>query len=636
MNPFEEQSHALLVAIMDSSDDAIIIKNLDGVITSWNRGAEMIFGYTPQEAIGQPVVMLIPPDRTDEEPMILERIKRGERIRHYETIRRAKNGALLNISLTVSPVVDSDGKIIGASKIARDITPQVAARERIRQSEEQFRVTLSSIGDGVIATDRNGRVTFMNAVAEALTGHKPPEAFGVPLVDTFNIVNEFTRKPVENPVTKVLQQGTVVGLANHTILISKDGTERPIDDSGAPIRGSAGELLGVVLVFRDVTEHRAAEVTALRLAAIVQNSDDAIISKNLDGIITSWNEGAQRLFGYSGDEIIGRSIKMLIPLELQKEEDEILARLRRGERVYHFETVRVAKDGRRLPISLTISPIKDSDGQIIGASKIARDISERKHAEQALAEANAKLQSYAGELEREVRERTRTLEKTVSELEAFSYSLSHDMRAPLRTIESFSEIVLKDYGEKIDPKGSDLLRKAIRAAQRMDKLILDLLTFTRVARAPVAIEAVDVYKVIQNIIQDRPDFQLPRAEIKIETPLLWVTGNETSLTQCITNLLDNAVKFVSQNTVPAVRIYTERNGGGVRLWIEDNGIGIAAHGKPRLFQMFQRMHGNAFPGTGIGLAIVRKAAERMGGEAGVESEPGKGSRFWLQLSGAET
>jgi PAS domain S-box-containing protein len=636
MSPYDEQPEALLTAIVDSSDDAIITKNLDGIITSWNRGAELIFGYTPMEAIGQPVTMLMPPDRTNEEPLILEQIKKGERIRHYETIRRAKNGGLVNISLTVSPIIDSEGKIVGASKIARDISREVEARERVRQSEEQFRVTLSSIGDAVMATDRNGRVTFMNAVAEQLTGWKAPQALGVPLEDTFKIVNEFTRKAVENPVSKVLQQGNTVGLANHTLLVSKDGTERPIDDSGAPIRGSSGDLLGVVLVFRDVAARRAAELTALRFAAIVQNSDDAIISKNLDGIITSWNEGAQRIFGYAPDEIIGRSIKTLIPPELQEEEDQILARLRRGQRVYHFETIRVAKDGRQIPISLTVSPIKDHDGQIIGASKIARDISERKQAERDLAEANAKLQSYAGELERQVCERTRALEKTIGELEAFSYSLSHDMRAPLRTVESFSEIVLKDYGEKIEARGSDLLKKSIRAAQRMDKLILDLLAFTRVARAPIAIETVDAQKVIQSIIEDRADFQPPRAEVKIETPLLCVTGNETSLAQCITNLLDNAVKFVPKNTVPRVRIYSERHDGGVRLWFEDNGIGIDAHGKTRLFQMFQRLHGEAFPGTGIGLAIVRKAVERMGGEAGVESEPGKGSRFWLQLPEANT
>jgi PAS domain S-box-containing protein len=631
MHPSDEQSRALLAAIVESSDDAIITKNLDGIITSWNQGAERIFGYTPQEAIGQSVTILMPPDRVNEEPIILERIRRGERIRHYQTVRQAKNGARLEISLTVSPIINSEGKIIGASKIARDISPEVRARERVRQSEEQFRVTLSSIGDAVIATDRNGRVTFMNPMAEQLTGWDTTEAVGRPLENIFKIVNEFSRETVENPVTKVLENGLIVGLANHTLLIAKDGNERPIDDSGAPIRGSAADLRGVVLVFRDVTERREAELAALRLASIVQNSDDAVIGKNLDGIITTWNEGAQRIFGYSADEIIGKSIKTLIPPELQTEEDEILARLRRGERVYHFETIRVAKDGHKIPISLTSSPIRDHEGRIIGASKIARDISERKRSEQAIAEANEKLRSYASDLEEQVRERTRTLEKTIVELESFSYSLSHDMRAPVRAIESFSEIVLKDYGEKIGAHGCDLLKRAIGAAQRMDQLILDLLAFTRVSRAPIRLEPVDVEKLIHRIIQERMDFQSPLADIKIDAPLPRVRGNETALTQCLTNLLDNAVKFVAPGTVPRVRIRSEQNGHGVRLWIQDNGIGIDKDEKQQLFQMFHRIHTDLYPGTGIGLAIVRKAAERMSGETGVESEPGKGSRFWLQL-----
>ncbi|HZQ48283.1 MAG TPA: PAS domain S-box protein, partial [Verrucomicrobiae bacterium] len=414
---------------------------------------------------------------------------------------------------------------------------------------------------------------------------------------------------------------------------AKDGTERRIDDIGAPILGNTPGLRGVVLVFRDVAERRAAELATLKLAAIVQNSDDAIISKNLEGIITSWNEGAQRIFGYTAGEIVGKSIFTLIPPDLRKEEEHILARLKRGERVDHFETTRVAMDGRLIPVSLTISPIKDHEGHIIGASKIARDITERKQAERALAEAKNQLEAHVENMERLVGERTLALQKTIAELETFSHSLSHDLRAPLRAIKNFLGLVLQDFGDRIGPEGADYLNKALNSARRMDKLIMDLLAFTRLANAPANIEPVDVEKLIWGIIQERNEFQPPLAEIKIESPLSWVAGNEASLTQGITNLLDNAIKFVAPGATPQVRIYSERNDRGVRLWIQDNGIGIDANGKQRLFQMFQRIHGDVYPGTGIGLAIVRKAAERMGGEAGVESEPGKGSRFWLQLPG---
>lgn len=267
--------------------------------------------------------------------------------------------------------------------------------EALRKQAELLRVTLASIGDAVISTDAGGRVTFMNAVAETLTGWPRAEAQGRPLPEVFRIVNEDTREPAENPALRALREGTVVGLANSTVLIARDGTERPIDDSAAPIRDESGAGAGAVLVFRDVTERRRAEEAQARLAAIVESSEDAIVSKTLDGVVTSWNQGAERLFGYAAAEAVGRPITLIIPPERHGEEPAILERLRRGERVEHFETVRVAKDGRRLDISLTISPVRDAGGRVVGASKIARDITARKRAEAALREQARLLREVA-------------------------------------------------------------------------------------------------------------------------------------------------------------------------------------------------------------------------------------------------
>src|SRR5262249_19171878 len=203
--------------------------------------------------------------------------------------------------------------------------------------------------------------------------------------------NEQSRQPVDNPVKTVLARGQVAGLANHTTLIAKDGTERPIDDSAARIKDAQGRVLGVVLIFRDVTERRQAESSTRLLASIVESSDDAIIGKDINGIITSWNQGAERIFGYTATEAVGCPIAMLAPPDRADEMPGILARIRRGERVEHFDTVRRAKDGRLVPISLTAPPIKDKDGRISGASKIARDISERKRAEEALHEEKERL-----------------------------------------------------------------------------------------------------------------------------------------------------------------------------------------------------------------------------------------------------
>eukprot|EP00456_Euglypha_rotunda_P014701 TRINITY_DN1465_c0_g1_i1.p1 TRINITY_DN1465_c0_g1~~TRINITY_DN1465_c0_g1_i1.p1 ORF type:complete len:1265 (-),score=298.77 TRINITY_DN1465_c0_g1_i1:3677-7471(-) len=250
--------------------------------------------------------------------------------------------------------------------------------DEAQHQSEWLRIALSSIGDGVISTDHKGCVTFMNKIAEDLTGWTKPEAVGQPLSDVFRIINEQTRKTVANPALRALQEGTIFGLANHTILIARDGTERPIDDSAAPMRGEDGEIFGSILVFRDVTERKQIEQAQARLASIVSSSDDAIISKTLNGVIQTWNPGAERLFGYTAEEAIGQPMTLIIPPERHHEEQAILARLIKGERIDHFETVRVAKDGRRLDISLSISPLRGFDGNIIGASKVARDITGQK------------------------------------------------------------------------------------------------------------------------------------------------------------------------------------------------------------------------------------------------------------------
>lgn len=278
--------------------------------------------------------------------------------------------------------------VVLRSKVA--VFVELARRSRQAREAERLRIwqtILASIGDGVIATDPVGRVTFLNPVAEHLTGWKTDEARGQWLADVFRIVNETTRKPVENPALRALQTGTIVGLANHTLLIARDGTERPIDDSASPIRDVDGTVAGAVLVFRDITERKKAEVAQARLAAIVASSDDAIVGKDLDGTIRTWNRGAERIFGYTESEAVGNSITLVIPPDRLDEEREILTRLARGEHVEHFETQRLRKNGERVDVALTISPIRDAEGHVTGASKVARDVTLAKRSARALTSA---------------------------------------------------------------------------------------------------------------------------------------------------------------------------------------------------------------------------------------------------------
>lgn len=265
--------------------------------------------------------------------------------------------------------------------------------EELAQQREWLQITLSSIGDAVITTDTQGKVTFLNPIAERLTGWQSVEAAGQPVEQIFNIINETTRKPAANPISQVLQKGVPLGLANHSTLVSRNGQEICIEDSAAPIKDAAGKISGAVMVFHDVTRRRRAEENQSRLAAIVENSDDGIIGKTLNSIITSWNRGAERILGYSAEEMIGQSIIKIIPAERHEEETFILGRLRQGQSVEDYETTRITKDGRCIDVSLTSSPIRNAEGQIIGASTILRDITGYKLAQEALRGSEERLRA---------------------------------------------------------------------------------------------------------------------------------------------------------------------------------------------------------------------------------------------------
>jgi PAS domain S-box-containing protein len=417
----------------------IVTESMSASVTRCSRDFRYLWVSKPyadwiarpaDEIIGRPILDIIGPEAFEHLRPHFDQVLAGQVVRYEEKIEFRGIGPRW-INAVYTPTLDASGVPDGWVAVVIDITDRKRLEEQIRQQDaekaqrllqeeaarqaaeasareaqraqreerrqrEQLRVTLTSIGDAVIVTDAQGLVTFLNPVAQALTGWQPHEAAGQPLDQVFHIVNEETRQPVENPVTKVLRQGVTVGLANHTVLLARDGREIPIDDSGAPIRGEEGTITGVVLVFRDVSEARKAMAARLHLAAIVESSEDAILSKDLDGRITSWNKGAQRLYGYRAEEILGRPLSTLVPPDHPDELPGLLQRLKRGERIERYETVRLRKDGSRMDVSLTISPIRNEDGKIIGASKIARDITARKQAEEKLLESEQRL---AAELE---------------------------------------------------------------------------------------------------------------------------------------------------------------------------------------------------------------------------------------------
>jgi signal transduction histidine kinase len=323
-------------------------------------------------------------------------------------------------------------------------------------------------------------------------------------------------------------------------------------------------------------------------------------------------------------------VTMLVPPERFDEELVLLERVRRGDPIEHYETVRLRKGGRPINLSLTVSPIRNGQGQVVGASKIARDITDRKNAEKALHQSQALLADRAGHLEQLVAERTTRLRDTISELEHFSYTITHDMRAPLRAMQGFGGMLLSESRDRLTPESGDYLRRIVEGARRMDALIQDSLQYAKIIRERIPLEPIEPAPVLRGILETYPTLQSPKAEIELVEPFPPICANESGLAQCFSNLLANAIKFVKPGKVPHVRVWAEARGDLVRFWFEDNGIGIPPEYHERIFEMFHQLD-KSYEGTGIGLALVRKTAERMDGKVGVESELGKGSRFWLEF-----
>ena len=376
----------------------------------------------------------------------------------------------------------------------------------LEEQKEWLRVTLTSIGEGVIVTDPAGRVILMNRESERLTGLTQVKALHQSLASVFRAVDEKTRQAAEGLIEKVLQEKKVISVTDRMLLLSHTGEEWPIDDSAAPICDAQGKVLGVVLVFHDATQIRQA-----------QNS----------------------------------------------------------------------------------------------------------------------LKAYSADLEKKVADRTTTLQQAVHELESFSYTVSHDLRAPLRAMQGFSDAVIESYGDKLDDQGRHYLERIRNAGVRLDRLIQDLLSYTRISRQDAPLEAIDLDKIIHDIVDHDSNLNPSSVNVRIEGKFPRVLGRESALTQVMTNLLGNAGKFVAKGTTPQVRVWSEEKGPQVRIWIEDNGIGISSDDQERIFDLFVQINDpKEYGGTGVGLAIVKKAVQTMRGSVGLESKEDAGSRFWVELTRA--
>lgn len=477
-----DDAAARLAAIVASADDAIISKDLDGTITSWNGAAERMFGFSADEAVGRSIHIIIPDDRRDEEDFLLARIKSGTGIDHFETIGTGKDGRRIEISLTISPIRDASGTVIGASRIARDIS-----------------------------------------------------------------------------------------------------------------------------------ERRRMQRDAMRLAAIVESSTDAIIGKDLNGVIQTWNKGAERLFGYAADEAIGKPILMLIPEDRHDEETRVLSRIRAGQSE-RFDTIRRRKNGELIEISLTVSPIISASGQIVGASKIARDISDQ-------------------------RRLIRELEQANRAKDEFLAVLSHELRTPLNTVLGYTSILkAQALSTEQQDKALDVIS---RNADALTQLVNDVLDTSKIITGKIRLDLklCDVGAITAEAV----DAVRPTCMVKglsLTTDIAegqMVQGDPDRIRQILWNLLTNAVKFTPPDGRITVTVRPVEK--AVRVAVQDSGVGLPADAIPFLFHRFWQADASGTReqgGLGLGLALARHFVELHGGRILASSEgPGKGATFEFYLPAAQ-
>jgi PAS domain S-box-containing protein len=606
------------------------------------------FGYQRDEVLGKTMTEVLGHEAMNRLAPHVARVLRGEKVR-FEVEAPYREGGTRWIDAHYVPDRDSSGEVAGFFVLVLDVTQRKRAEEALEQSEEKFRSAFANAAIGFSMKTPEGRVLDANPAYCAVTGYSLDE------LRTFDMSKLIHPEDLPENLALIheLAAGRIPGFVIESRYVQKGGATVWGRKSVSLVRDANGAPRWLIVLIEDVTARKqaeqatqaalaSAELERRRLAAVLDALPVGVAMADATGKVTHFNAAITRIWGEppfpsSISEYRDWKAWWAHSGEPVAAEDWAMARVLRTGEVVMGDVVEIEKfDGTgRTTIVNAASPILDSDGQIIGGVVAAVDISAQKKAETSLIEAQIQLRNHADNLEKTVRERTARLQETVQELEQYSYSISHDMRAPLRAMNQYCHIVLEDYGTKLDSEGQLHLKRISAAAIRLDRLISDVLSYHRLMRADINLESVDLEALARDIIQEYPMFEACQAQIEIVSPLTPVCANPAALTQCLSNLLGNAVKFVASGTKPEIVIWTEDRGGWVRVWIKDNGIGMEPNQFDEVWGIFHQCHVNkAYEGTGIGLSIVKKAVERMGGKVGVESQPGHGSRFWFELKAA--
>jgi PAS domain S-box-containing protein len=606
----------------------------EGVVVRWNPAAEKVLGYAAGEIVGRSVTTLLPPARAREMRDLVERIQITQSVETLKGELRSKDGRTCEQSLTVSPLWwDAEGRVTGLAFATEDPSPRgerQATVHRLAHCFEHVGAAVAIVNEGTATYD------LVNPAYARLHGYTPQELKGRPFRD---VVPPEIHSRLEEEMRRT-------GLSGHSILefthVHRDGTRFPVLVDATAVKDDDGKPLYRVVTVHDLSDVRRLEEHARLYRTAVEEAHwlEAVFACAVDGLlivepsgrVVLANDRAARIFGVAKEELLVPISDYPERYQLQSADGNrnpvpLALRALAGETVEPVERRITGGDGTERYLRAGAAPIRDGSGRITGAVVVIGDVTEEKRSQAKVLELNRTLEAR-------VRERTRELQEALDELGAFAYTVAHDLRAPLRALHAYSDILAEDYrGRPLDAEGYAHLDRIREAARRMDALIHGILDYSRLGRAEHPTEPVELGDAVAAVLKELwHQVETAGASVDVKAPLPRVRANRLLVRQVLGNLLSNGLKFVAPGVKPRVELWAERIGDRVRIFVKDNGIGIAEDYHARVFGVFERLNSTEeYPGTGIGLAIVRRALERLGGKVGLESAPGQGSTFWIEL-----
>ena len=670
-----EENIQKLADVVESSNDAIITKSLEGIITSWNKGAEQIYGYNAEEVLGQNISILAPHSLKEEISQLIEKIKQGKQIHHYETLRVKKNGKLINVSITLSPIFDASGKLISISTIARDITEQKKLEEKrrellirlqdfneelevtneelqtiteelrlsneelkqqsdelltvnraLRESEQKFFKAFYTNPAAMTLNDEKGRWIDVNESFSKLTGYSKSELIGYNAAE-LDIIDTKKR---EHYITELQEKGSKQDTEFE--MQTKSGEKRFIISNSESIE-LENEIMHITFIY-DVTQLKENENKIKKLNDDLNrwvNELNTLFEMLPMSVAITYKKDARKMYANPTMEKLlgispGSNISQSAPQgdepnyksfknghELLPEELPIQKAIATAQPVYDSEYDIIRQDGRIINLHGHAVPLFHDDCNVRGAIGAFDDITALKQAEE-------KLKKTMDDLKRSNRE-----------LEQFAYVSSHDLQEPLRMISSFTQLLERRYKNKLDNDADEYIDFIVEGAQRMKYLIDDLLTFSRLNTQSKEFENVDLETILDIVLSNLTVFIKENNALITHDPLPTVTADESQMMQVFQNLIANAIKFHGSKP-PEIHIFAQKKNREWKFAVTDNGIGIDPEYKKQIFEVFKRLHTREeYPGSGIGLSVTQKIINMHGGNIWVESELGKGSTFYFTI-----